>query len=67
MNELTQRTETDSHRLKSRSSWFQGRGEGQKIDWEFGADMYTPLYLKQITNKDLLYSTEKAAQYSIIT
>ena len=23
---------------------------------EFGMDMYTPLYLKWITNKDLLYS-----------
>ena len=24
---------------------------------EFGIDMYTLLYLKQITNKELLYST----------
>ena len=30
MNELTYKTETDSHRLKSRSLWFQGRGEGGK-------------------------------------
>ena len=29
---------------------------------EFGMDMYTLLYLKQITNKDLLYSTWNSAQ-----
>ena len=32
-------------------------GMGEKIDREFGMDMYTLLYLKQIINKDLLYST----------
>ena len=36
------------------------RGE---TDWEFGTDMYTVLYLKQTTNKDLLYSTGNSAQY----
>ena len=29
---------------------------------EFGMDMYTLLYLKCITNKDLLYSTGNSAQ-----
>ena len=29
---------------------------GGEIDEEFGIDMYTWLYLKLITNKDLLYS-----------
>ena len=29
-------------------------------------DMYTLLYLKQITNKDLLYSTGNTAQYCVI-
>ena len=29
-----------------------GEGQGGGIDWEFGVDMYTLLYLKQITNKD---------------
>ena len=38
-----------------------------EIDWEFGIDMYTLLYLKQMTNKDLLYSTGNSAQYSVIT
>ena len=38
-----------------------------ETDRKFGIDMYTLLYLKQITNKDLLYSTGNAAQYFIIT
>ena len=29
---------------------------------EFGMDMYTLLYLKQITNKELMYSTGNSAQ-----
>ena len=28
-------------------------------------DMYTLLYLKQVTNKDLLYSTGNSAQYYV--
>ena len=37
----------------------EARGEvgGEGIVREFGMDMYTLLYLKWITNKDLLYST----------
>jgi len=31
----------------------------------FGMGMYTPLYLKWITNKDLLYSTGNSAQYYV--
>ena len=38
----------------------QGR-MGEK-DREFGIDMYTPLYLKWITNKVLLCSTGNSAQ-----
>ena len=34
----------------------------QGIVREFGTDMYTLLYLKQITNKDLLYSMGNSAQ-----
>jgi len=32
------------------------------IDWEFGMDLYTLLYLKQITKKDLRYSTGNSVQ-----
>ena len=45
----------------------RGEGSGGGVDWEFGIDMYTLLYLKEITNKDLLYSTGNSAQYSVIT
>ena len=45
-----------THRLKRENLMLQeGKGEGKRvegIDWEFGMD--TLLYLKQITNKDLL-------------
>ena len=37
-------------------------GWGKGIVMEFGMDMYTLLYLKWITNKDLLYSTGNSAQ-----
>ena len=41
-----------------------GGGEGWRegIVRECGIDMYTLLYLKRITNKDLLYSTRHSAQ-----
>ena len=41
--------------IPSREEW----GEG--IVKEFGIDMYTLLYLKWITNKDLLHSTKERA------
>ena len=40
---------------------------GGGTDWEFGIDTYTLLYLKQITNKNLLYSTDNYTQYLVIT
>ena len=55
-----------THRLREGTYGYQGR-RGVGIDWEFGIDMYTLLYLKQITNKDLLYSTGNSAQYPVIT
>ena len=45
----------------------RGEKAGGGIDWEFGIDMYTLLYLKEITNKDLPYNTGNSAQYSVIT
>ena len=36
-------------------------------DWEFGTEIYTLLYLKEITSKDLLNSTGNSVQYSIVT
>ena len=44
------------------------RGEvGGGINLEIGIDIYTLLYIKQIINKDLLYSTENSPQYSVTT
>ena len=39
----------------------------QHIDQEIGIDIYTLLYIKQITNKNLLYSTGDSSQYSVMT
>ena len=43
----------------------QGEGCGKGIVKEFGINMYTLLYLKWITNKDLLYSTWNSAQHYV--
>ena len=40
--------------------------EGSGRDWEIGIDIYTLLYIKYITNKDLLYSTGNSTQYSVM-
>ena len=37
------------------------------VNWEIGIDIYTPLCIKQITNKDLLYSTGNYTQNFVIT
>ena len=36
------------------------------ISWETGIDIYTLLYIKQITNNNLLYSTGNSTQYSVM-
>ena len=45
------------------------RGEwwGGGLVREFGIDAYTLLYLKWITNKDLLHITGNSAQYYVTT
>ena len=40
---------------------------GEEIFREFGIDMYTLLYLKWITNEDLVYSAGNSAQYYVTT
>ena len=42
--------------------WLPGERMGEGIVKEFGMDMHTLLYLKWITNKDLLYSTGNSAR-----
>ena len=39
---------------------------GQGVNQEVGVNIYTLLYIKQINNKDLLYSTGNYVQYFVI-
>ena len=41
------------------------QGEGDKL--EVWINIYTLLYIKQVNNKDLLYSTGNYIQYLVIT
>ena len=43
----------------------RGKDGGGGIVREFVMDMYALLYLKWIINKDLLYSTQNSAHYSV--
>ena len=47
MNLFTKQKQT--HRLREQTYGYQGGRLGGGIDWEFGTDMYTLLYLKYIT------------------
>ena len=42
-------------------------GGGCQINQEFGINMYNLLYIKEINNKDPLYSTGNYTQYFVIT
>ena len=58
MNLFTKQKQT--HRLREGTYGYRGKGGGGGIVREFEIDMYTLLYLKWITNKDLLYSIIRA-------
>ena len=58
MNLLTKQKET--HRLRKQT---YGCHKEKRIVREFGMVMYTLLYFKWITNKNLLYSTWNSAQH----
>ena len=60
MNLLTRQKETHRLRKQTYGCW----GEG--IVRDFGKVMYTLLYSKWITNKNLLYSTWNSAQYYVV-
>ena len=65
-NELINKTETDSQTQKTNLWLPKGKG-GEGINYEVLINIYTLLYIKQIINKDLLYSIENSTQYSVIT
>ena len=58
-NALTYKTATDLD-LENESVVASGKDVG--IVMEFGEDMHTPLYLKWVITRDLLYSTRDPAQ-----
>ena len=65
-NKFVCKTEIESQKQKTYFTVTKGkRGEG--INWEIGTDIYTLLYIKQVTNKNLLYSTGNTTQYSVMT
>ena len=49
------------HCVREQTCGDQGEEWGEEIDWEFGIETYTLLYLKETTSKDLPYSTENSA------
>ena len=64
-NEPTYKTEIESQMQKTNLRLLGGKSGGG-INWEIGIDIYTLPYIKQITNKDLLYSTSNSIQYSVM-
>ena len=55
--EMRQRTGITSISVLSCLFSYKGKGGKEGMIWEIEIDMYTLLYIQQITNKDLLYST----------
>ena len=60
MNLLTKQKQT--HKFREQTYNYQGGGLGEGTVSEFGIDMYILQYLKWVSNKDLLYSTENSLQ-----
>ena len=56
-----------NHRCRKKTSGYWVGGEAGGINCEIGIDIYTLLYIKYITNKNLLYSTGNSTQYSVMT
>ena len=66
MNLITKQKQTHRYREK-KNLWLPKGKERGGITQEFEINVYTPLYIKQIANKDLLYSTGNSTQYFVIT
>ena len=64
INELIYKRETDSD-FKNKLTVTKGERLYGGIKLKLGINTYTVLYIKQTTNKDLLYSTGNSTQYSI--
>ena len=65
MNLFTKQKQT--HRLRKQTVLPKGKDEGVSQNQEFGINIDTLLFIKQITNKDQLYSTGNSTQYYVLT
>ena len=65
-NECICKSGTDPQTYKT-NLWLPKRKARKGINEEYGINSYIPLYIKYISNKDLLYSTGSYIQYLIIT
>lgn len=54
MSVFTKLNTLETHRLKKRTYGCQGSKDGEGIGMALGMDMYTPLYVKWMSNKDLV-------------
>ena len=65
-NEPIYKTETHSQ-TKRTDLWLpRGRGEGRRMDWEFGVGRCKLLHLEWINTKILSYSTGNYIQFPVI-
>ena len=65
-NECIYKAEIDSQTQQTNLRLPKGKDAGGK-NQELGINRYTLLYIKYISNKDLLYSTGNYIQYLVIT
>ena len=63
---LFTKTETHSQTCKT-NLWLPKGKVGRRDKIEAGIKIYTPLYIKQIINRDLLYTIGNSTQYAVIT
>ena len=66
INEFIYKTEIDSQTQKTNLWLPKVMGVGG-INQEFGINIYTLPFIKQVNNKDVLYNTGNYIQYLIIT
>ena len=65
MNLVTKQKQIHRHR-KQTYGYQWGQQGGGEINQEFEINIYTLLYIKQLNNKDLLYSIGNYSQYLVI-
>ena len=53
-----------TQRFQNQTYDYQRVNTGERINWVAEMNIYTLLYIKQVSNKNLLYSTGKSTQYS---